>query len=56
VPTATPEAEVIATAPAADVFKKWRREDWVIWAPSISNEFIADPQMKNHLKVVYKIG
>jgi hypothetical protein len=42
----TPEVPAIATAPAAEVFKKLRREDCVISAPLIVNQFIADPHMK----------
>jgi hypothetical protein len=36
----------MATAPTAEVFKKLRREDCVISAPLIINQYIADPQMK----------
>jgi hypothetical protein len=42
----TPEAPVIATAPTAEVFKKLRREDFVISAPLMINQFIADPHKK----------
>jgi hypothetical protein len=41
-----PEAPVIASEPAADVFKKLRREYCVISAPLIVNQFITDQQMK----------
>jgi hypothetical protein len=40
-----PEAPAIAREPAAEVFKKLRREDCVISAPWIVNQFITDPQM-----------
>jgi hypothetical protein len=46
----TPEALVIATAPTVEVFKKLRREDCVIFAPLIVNQFIADPTMKKPLE------
>jgi hypothetical protein len=42
----TPEVPAIASEPAADVFKKLRREDCVISAPLLINQFIADMQMK----------
>jgi hypothetical protein len=47
----TPEALVMATAPTAEVFKKLRRDDWVIFAPGIFYQFIADPPMKELPKI-----
>jgi hypothetical protein len=40
------EAPAMASEPAAEVFKKLRRDDCVILAPMIVSQFIADPQMK----------
>jgi hypothetical protein len=41
----------MATAPTAEVFKKLRRDDWVIFAPGIFYQFIADPPMKELPKI-----
>jgi hypothetical protein len=40
-----PEAPVIASEPAADVFKKLRRVDCAISAPLIVSQFTADPNI-----------
>jgi hypothetical protein len=41
-----PEAPAIAREPAAEVFKKLRREDFVISSPLVVHQFIADRQMQ----------
>ncbi|MBU3576595.1 hypothetical protein [Polynucleobacter sp. UK-Kesae-W10] len=41
-----PEAPTIDAEPSTEVFKKLRREDRVILAPLIVDQFIADTHMK----------